>query len=76
MKTLKKIAFVTVLTLVSLTINAQQVPMFTHYMYNTLMVNPAYAGSRDALTVTALYRSQWVDLKVPWFSDHNYAYAF
>ncbi len=63
MKTLKKIAFVTVLTLVSLTINAQQVPMFTHYMYNTLMVNPAYAGSRDALTVTALYRSQWVDFK-------------
>jgi len=63
MKTLIKITFVLVLTLGSLTINAQQVPMFTNYMYNTLMVNPAYAGSRDALTVTALYRSQWVDFK-------------
>jgi type IX secretion system PorP/SprF family membrane protein len=40
--------------------NAQQDPMFTHYMYNTLSINPAYAGSRDALTVTGLHRSQWV----------------
>jgi type IX secretion system PorP/SprF family membrane protein len=39
---------------------AQQDAMFTHYMFNTLAVNPAYAGSRDALTVTALHRSQWV----------------
>lgn len=40
---------------------AQQEAMFTHYMYNTLSVNPAYAGSRDALTITTLHRSQWVD---------------
>lgn len=40
---------------------AQQVPLYTHYMYNTLSVNPAYAGSRDALSITALHRSQWVN---------------
>ena len=40
--------------------SAQQDAMYTHYMFNTLGVNPAYAGSRDALTVTALHRSQWV----------------
>jgi len=39
---------------------AQQEAMFTHYMYNTLSINPAYAGSREALTITALHRSQWV----------------
>jgi type IX secretion system PorP/SprF family membrane protein len=39
---------------------AQQEAMYTHYMYNTLAVNPAYAGSREALTITALHRSQWV----------------
>ncbi len=44
-------------------VQAQQIPMYTHYMYNTLVVNPAYAGSRDALTVTALHRSQWIDFK-------------
>lgn len=46
-----------------LSVQAQQAPMYTHYMYNTLVVNPAYAGSRDALTITALHRSQWVDFK-------------
>lgn len=63
MKTLKKIAIGLVLTSGSFTIQAQQAPMYTHYMYNTLSVNPGYAGSRDALTVTALHRSQWVDFK-------------
>jgi type IX secretion system PorP/SprF family membrane protein len=35
--------------------------MFTHYMYNTLWLNPAYAGTRNLLTITAIHRSQWVD---------------
>lgn len=39
---------------------AQQDAMYTHYMFNTLAINPAYAGTRDALTVTGLHRSQWV----------------
>jgi len=43
--------------------NAQQDPMFTHYSFNTLAINPAYAGSRDALTITGLHRSQWVSFK-------------
>lgn len=44
----------------SAALHAQQDAMFTHYMYNTQAVNPAYAGSRQALTITALHRSQWV----------------
>ena len=60
MKTLIKITAILAISLGSLASFAQQSPMFTHYMYNTLLVNPAYAGSRDALTVTALGRSQWV----------------
>src|SRR6185437_6417929 len=63
MKTFKKKTFLFVSALGSLTTYAQQDPMYTHYMDNTLVVNPAYAGSRDALTVTGLYRSQWVNLK-------------
>jgi type IX secretion system PorP/SprF family membrane protein len=62
MKTFKIIVAL-VLTLGCLTTTAQQAPMYTHYMYNTLSVNPAYAGSRDALTLTALHRSQWVGYK-------------
>src|ERR1035437_8665918 len=63
MKTLKKIILVLVLTFGSFAIYAQQDPMYTPSMYNTGMVNPGYAGSRDALTVTALDRMQWVDFK-------------
>jgi type IX secretion system PorP/SprF family membrane protein len=57
------ISLVLVASLGFTTIQAQQAPMYTHYMYNTLSVNPAYAGSRDALTITGLHRSQWVDFK-------------
>ncbi len=63
MKALKKIAILSVVSMAGLTMSAQQEPMFTHYMDNTLLVNPAYAGSRDALTVNALQRMQWVDFK-------------
>ncbi len=64
MKKNKKIA-ITVISalLLGLNVTAQQDPMYTHYMFNTLMVNPGYAGSRDALTVTGLHRSQWVNFK-------------
>lgn len=39
---------------------AQQLPQFTQYMYNTISINPAYAGSREALSIVGLHRSQWV----------------
>ncbi|OEK08390.1 hypothetical protein A8C32_02765 [Flavivirga aquatica] len=42
---------------------AQQLPQFTQYMYNTISINPAYAGSREALSVVGLHRSQWVGFK-------------
>ncbi len=39
---------------------AQQDPMYSQYMFNTLAFNPAYAGSADVFTVMALSRHQWV----------------
>lgn len=39
---------------------AQQEAMFSQYMFNTLAINPAYAGSRDVLSLTTLGRYQWV----------------
>ena len=41
---------------------AQQDPQYSMYMFNPLSVNPAYAGSRDALSVTLLGRKQWVSI--------------
>ncbi|SDF55157.1 PorP/SprF family type IX secretion system membrane protein [Cellulophaga baltica] len=42
--------------------HAQQDAQYTQYMYNTISVNPAYAGSRGVLSIAALHRSQWVGL--------------
>src|SRR6218665_558866 len=40
--------------------NAQQEVMYSQYMFNTLAINPSYAGSRDVLSLTALGRYQWI----------------
>ena len=41
---------------------SQQDAQFTQYMYNTVNINPAYAGSRGVMSVFALHRTQWVGL--------------
>lgn len=41
---------------------AQQDSQFTQYMYNTVNVNPAYAGSRGVMSIFGLHRTQWVGL--------------
>ncbi|NAS32511.1 type IX secretion system membrane protein PorP/SprF [Flavobacteriaceae bacterium R38] len=50
------------LPLCSLFTYAQQDPQFTFYTYNTISVNPGYAGSRGHLSIVGLNRSQWVGL--------------
>jgi len=40
--------------------HAQQDPQFTHYMFNQLYFNPAYAGIEKGARFTALHRSQWL----------------
>ena len=42
---------------------AQQEPQYTQYMFNTVSVNPAYAGTREALNVLLLSRLQWVGME-------------
>lgn len=42
------------------TSQAQQDPQYTQYMYNTVNINPAYAGSRGAMSILGSYRMQWL----------------
>ncbi|PWK23914.1 PorP/SprF family type IX secretion system membrane protein [Maribacter polysiphoniae] len=62
----KKIGFLGILGFVllflSTEVQAQQDAQYTQYMYNTVSVNPGYAGSRGHLSLAALHRSQWVGL--------------
>ncbi|WP_254504130.1 type IX secretion system membrane protein PorP/SprF [Aquimarina spinulae] len=62
---MKKIKIIVVTAFLSITFfasYAQQDAQYTQYMYNTISVNPAYAGSRGVLSIMGLHRSQWVGL--------------
>ncbi|HOZ39512.1 MAG TPA: type IX secretion system membrane protein PorP/SprF [Flavobacteriales bacterium] len=54
------LALVVVFMLGRSSVHAQQDPLYSQYMFNTLAFNPAYAGSADVFTVMALSRHQWV----------------
>ncbi len=43
--------------------HAQQGVMFTQYMFNGLALNPAYAGSHDVISATAIGRQQWLGIQ-------------
>jgi type IX secretion system PorP/SprF family membrane protein len=40
----------------------QQDAMYSQYVFNGLIINPAYAGTRDVLSATMIYRNQWVNM--------------
>ncbi|WP_067147447.1 PorP/SprF family type IX secretion system membrane protein [Pseudotamlana agarivorans] len=62
MKIKNKIIISFLVFLVTLGSFAQQDPQYTDYMFNTMTVNSAYAGSKGHLSILGLYRSQWVGL--------------
>jgi len=57
----KAVAIVVVLLLISKAGKAQYDALFTQYMFNEMFVNPAYAGSKEAMSATLLHRQQWVN---------------
>ena len=48
-----------VLLVISLPAMAQQDPIYSQYMLNPLVINPAYAGLTNNLNVNGSYRLQW-----------------
>jgi len=59
---MKNIKFILLIIVFSFKMKAQHNSDYVQYMFNGLLFNPAYAGSNDALNVTALYRNQWLGL--------------
>jgi type IX secretion system PorP/SprF family membrane protein len=62
MKKFIKINIIAIVLFSSYSAMSQQLPQFTQYMYNTISINPAYAGSRETLSLVGLHRSQWIGL--------------
>jgi len=58
-----KVGLAVVALLMGPNMQGQQDAQYTQYMYNTVSVNPAYAGSRGHMSIAALYRAQWVGLE-------------
>ena len=45
------------------TLKGQQFGQYTQYFSNELVINPAFAGAQESLSVTLLHRSQWSGLE-------------
>ena len=58
-----KAVSILLLGLSSVSLLGQQDAQYTQYMYNTISINPAYAGSRDVLSIVGLHRNQWVGIE-------------
>jgi type IX secretion system PorP/SprF family membrane protein len=57
-----KALFALTLMLTFSSYKAQYDAMFTQYMFNEVFINPAYAGSKEAMSATLLHRQQWVNV--------------
>jgi type IX secretion system PorP/SprF family membrane protein len=59
---IKKIHLLLLMLSISFRVFAQQDPMYSQYIFNGLLINPAYAGTHEVLNATILYRKQWVNI--------------
>lgn len=58
---MKKLIVLCLLTFSGTALLAQQEIMLSQYMFNQMVINPGYAGSKPYLSADALYRRQWVN---------------
>ncbi len=74
-RNMKKFFIILIVLCCTSSLQAQQDEQLSLYMYNKLYFNPAYAGSRDAISAVVSGRFQWVDFKgaptTQWFSLHT-----
>ena len=57
-----RILIISVMLSGALSSMAQQDALFSQYMFNMMLINPAYTGSRDVISLTALHRQQWLNV--------------
>ncbi len=60
---MRSLFIVILLSAISIGLKAQQDPQFTHNMFNHAFVNPGSYGMSDGITVTGIFREQWVGFK-------------
>jgi type IX secretion system PorP/SprF family membrane protein len=55
-----KVTILMLISVVSINVNAQQIPQFSQYMKNPYLINPGAAGQQNYIDVTAGGRMQWL----------------
>jgi type IX secretion system PorP/SprF family membrane protein len=60
---MKKLLIICLMMMGGAALYGQQDPQYSQYMFNGLLLNPAYTGSRDLLSITAMGRYQWVGIE-------------
>lgn len=58
----KMVKWLVATLLLSSGVFAQQDPQYSQYMFNQVVINPAYIGSKEALGATVDMRKQWVSM--------------
>jgi type IX secretion system PorP/SprF family membrane protein len=56
---MRRVRVIVLMILATCSAVAQQHPLFSHYMFNGLYINPAYAGSKEFVSTTLIARKQW-----------------
>lgn len=69
-----RLLLVTIVVLGVRNVQAQQDPYLTHYMFNKMQFNPAYAGSSERICIAGIYHTQWTGLEdrtLEYYSDND-----
>jgi type IX secretion system PorP/SprF family membrane protein len=67
----RNIAFLLFISTVTIRLDAQQLPVYSQYMMNNYLLNPAVAGHEGYTSLNLTVREQWIGLK-----DAPSTYAF
>ncbi len=59
---MKKLLNYLIFSMLTTSVMAQSDVIYTHFMFNKLAYNPAYAGSRGAFDLSGIYRQQWAGI--------------
>lgn len=60
---MKSALLLLVASCITISLRAQQDIQYTQYLFNNLLINPAYAGAKEDLYIQSFYRSQWAGVK-------------
>src|SRR6476469_602047 len=58
-RNIKRLFSAVIFSLALLQVKAQQDAQYSQYMFNSLVINPAYAGYKEAFNLSLLHRDQW-----------------